>query len=464
MRHQFVILAISALCFLRTEFVMAETYPVVDTGQMTYYGILDDVISAPQASSDAFYGQDAQYSANPPNYSVIAGGEVVADHVTGLYWTQSIDWDGSVGIDVDDKFLRTELATKVQQLNAAAHGGRSDWRVPSVKALYSLIHFDGIQPNPLATSGTGAAFFLDASVFDFAWGDTSAGNRIIDMQVWTSTDYGSTTMGGDSSFMGVNFADGRIKGYPLENPMSGGANQYYAMFVSGNPDYGVNDFRDNADGTITDAATNLMWTQADSPQRMNWQEALAYAQTKNSENYLGHGDWHLPDAKELQSLVDYSRSPDATASPAIDLLFQLSAMDQTAAAFDVNGDYGYHWASTTFVELDNLGNPQSSSAVYVSFFESLGNVFGSVLDVHGAGAQRTDPKAVGVHSSGDFFGPQGDYISIDNYVLLVRSAPQSVPALGRMELFLLYVALWLVGGFALTRPTTAPLRASTHGP
>ncbi len=422
MRSRITMLTIATARLLGSGLAIAETYPVVDTGQTIYYDGLDDVISAPQNPSDDFYGQDAQHAGNQPSYSVIANGAVVRDNVTGLYWTQSIDWDAGPGIGVGDKFLRTELTTQLQNLNDTAYGDRTDWRVPTVKELYSLILFSGIQPQPIASSGTGGQFFLDGSVLDFSWGDTGAADRIIDMQVWSSTDYTSVTMLNDSSFLSANFADGRLKGYPLQ--IGGADRQYYAMFVAGNPDYGVNDFQDGSDGTISDRATSLMWTQNDSGLRMNWQEALAYAQTKNSESHLGYDDWRLPNAKELQSLVDYSRSPDATGSPAIDPLFQLSATDQTAAAFDESGDYGYHWTGTTFLELDSLGNTKSSAAVYISFLETLGSFSGSILDVHRAGAQRTDPKSEGVHSSGDFFGPQGDSISIDNYVLLVRPVPE----------------------------------------
>ena len=35
-------------------------------------------------------------------------------------------------------------------------------------------------------------------------------------------------------------------------------------YVRGNPNYGINDFEDNGDGTVTDHATGLMWTQVDS--------------------------------------------------------------------------------------------------------------------------------------------------------------------------------------------------------
>ena len=71
-----------------------------------------------------------------------------------------------------------------------------------------------------------------------------------------------------------------------------------------------------------------MWAQADSGAGMNWESALAWVQTKNAASYLGHSDWRLPNAKELQSIVDYTRSPDTTGSAAIDPLFNATAHHQ----------------------------------------------------------------------------------------------------------------------------------------
>ena len=111
--------------------------------------------------------------------------------------------------------------------------------------------------------------------------------------------------------------------------------------------YGVNDFVDNGDGTITDQATGLMWAQADSGSGMDWEHALAYAQTQNAANYLGHSDWRLPNTKELQSLVDYTRSPGATdpanVGPAIDPLFSCTAITNEAG----DADYPWYWTSTS---------------------------------------------------------------------------------------------------------------------
>jgi len=59
----------------------------------------------------------------------------------------------------------------------------------------------------------------------------------------------------------------------------------------------------NGDVTITDIATDLMWMQDDSDTCMIWDDGLVYAE--NFE-YAGYSDWRLPDAKELQGIVDYS--------------------------------------------------------------------------------------------------------------------------------------------------------------
>lgn len=139
----------------------------------------------------------------------------------------------------------------------------------------------------------------------------------------------------------MNFADGRIKGYGLT--LFNSDKTLFVTCVRGNPDYGINNFSDNGDGTITDETTGLAWSQSDSGTGMNWEEALAWVQTKNDENYLGYSDWRLPNVKELQSIVDYSRSPDSSDSAAIDSLFECTAITNEVGATD----YPYFWSGTT---------------------------------------------------------------------------------------------------------------------
>ncbi len=67
-------------------------------------------------------------------------------------------------------------------------------------------------------------------------------------------------------------------------------------------------------------------------------------------------------------------------------------------------------------------NGIGGAAVYVAFGRGLGSMDGTnVIDVHGAGAQRSDPKD-GDSSSYPRWGngPQGDVQRVFNYVRLVR--------------------------------------------
>jgi hypothetical protein len=77
---------------------------------------------------------------------------------------------------------------------------------------------------------------------------------------------------------------------------------------------------------VTDRSTGLMWSRDDSGSGMVWEDALAWAEAMNSDAHLGSSYWRLPVAKELQSLVDSSRSPDTSASAAIDPVFSATAI------------------------------------------------------------------------------------------------------------------------------------------
>jgi hypothetical protein len=386
----------------------SETFPVVDTGQITCYDNLSP-ISCPRAG-ESFYGQDAQYDGAQPSYTVSEDGLTVYDNVTRLTWTQGADWNGDGTVDVEDKFTYDGAQNYVDTLNAHNYGRFSDWRVPTIKELYSLIDYRGTDPNPNATNTSELVPFIDDDVFEFAYGDTTSGERVIDSQWVTSTLYVSKVMNNQTAMFGVNFADGRIKGYPTDKT-------FYARFCRGNSHYGRNDFTDNGDGTVTDSATGLMWSQSDSKEGLNWVSALAWVQQKNQESYLGHDDWRLPNAKELQSLVDYSRSPDTTHSAAIDPVFDATQITNEAG----EPDYPFYWSSTNFLHFDG----SADHAVYLAFGRGLGSMDGTnVIDVHGAGCQRSDPKDGDPNDYPTWggFAPQGDVQRVFNYVRLVRDA------------------------------------------
>jgi len=370
-----------------------DGYPIVDTNVTTFYSN-SGTISAPSIGQ-SFYGQDANYSTNQCSYTDNGDG-TITDNVIGLMWQQ----------DPGDKMTWGEA---VENLDTFHLAGYDDWRLPTIKELYSIVQFSG----QTSMTGTDGQPYLDTNYFVFSYGDTLNGERAIDSQMASSTIYDSSTMGGNSTMFGFNFADGRIKGYPTTK-------EFYIYYVRGNTSYGQNQFIDNGDGTITDLATGLMWMTYDSAYynageagdgTMDWEESLEWCE---SLEFAGYDDWKLPDAKELQSIVDYTRSPDTTNSAAIDEMFYASQIINVFGAVD----YGYYWTSTTHLDGRNYG----SNAVYIAFGRGNGSMNGNSMDVHGAGCQRSDPKS---GDSRDYplindHAPQGDEQRVFNIVRAVR--------------------------------------------
>ena len=372
-------------------------YIIVDTGQIRCYDNYTE-IPYPKTNSE-FFGQDANYYGNQPAYKDNGDG-TVTDLNTGLMWTQ-------------DPGSKKTYKQAVADASRCQVGGYRDWRLPTIKELYSLILFTGTDPHPGSRNSNNQKPFIDINVFRFQYGKYSMGERIIDSQYATCTLYGSTTMDGNKTMFGVNFADGRIKGYPIGIVHGRGEKTYYAIYVRGKTNYGKNVFEDNNDGTVTDRATGLMWMKVDSGNfkvgKMNWQQALKWAE--NLE-YAGYSDWRLPNAKELQSIVNYSRSPDVTESAAIDPIFKTTSITNECGQVD----FPCFWSSTTQERADGTGR----AAVYISFGRAMGYMRGHWMDVHGAGAQRSDPKSGDPANYYHGRGPQGDAIRIYNYVRCVR--------------------------------------------
>ncbi len=388
------------------------TYLVVDTGQSQCY---DDVfaITCPD-EGDPFSGQDAQYMGNAPSFMLGQDELTVYDSNSGLTWQQSPDTDGDDILDSDDKLTWTEFQSRAAILNAQVFGGYDDWREPTIKELYSLIDFSGVDPSGYSGDPSTLTPFIDTDYFEFVYGDEDAGERIIDAQYWSDTQYVGTVFNNEIAIFGVNFADGRIKGYPRDSG-PGGTMTQFARYVRGGTNYGTNDYVDNGDGTITDLASGLMWMQDDSGAGMVWEDALSHAENLS---YADHDDWRLPNAKELQSIVDYTRSPTTTGSAAIDPLFSCSTIIDEAG----NTNYAFYWASTTHAGWMTGGE----YGAYVAFGQALGYMgppgMESWMDVHGAGAQRSDPKTGDPGDWPEGHGPQGDAIRIFNHVRCVRDA------------------------------------------
>ena len=368
-------------------------FPIPGTNVTKFYGDDSEIPEPAKAEgrtpNEDYYGQDGHYF-TPCSYTDNGDG-TVTDNITGLTWQ----------VDFGEKITWETAMNGLDEFNEQALGGYSDWRVPTIKELYSLVQFTGSMGH---TEETCIPFF-DTDYFTLSYG-TAPGDRLIDSQMCTSTIYDSVAFESQTTMSGYNFADGRIKGYPA-------AKLFYCIHVRGNTHYGQNLFVDNGDGTISDLATGLIWMTYDAGYyghgdigdgTMNWKDALAYCERLQ---FAGHGDWRLPNAKELQSIVDYHRTPGTTDSPAIDSLFQCTEITNQAGM----KDWGFYWSASPFSE---------RASVYVGFGRGMGAMGNEPMDVHGVGCQRSDPR---VGSRADYpsnGGPQGDAVRVYNMVRAVR--------------------------------------------
>jgi hypothetical protein len=366
------------------------TYKIVHTGVTNAYTDIGKT-NIPNIGQP-FFGQDANYLQHLPSYTDNKNG-TITDNITGLVWEK----------EMGEKMTLQEAQAKLNLLNS---GSIKDWRIPSIKELYSLAIYNGQVFGDQAIKP-----FIDTNYFKQPKGDITIGEREIDAQTWSSTNYQGLTMGKDSSRFGMNFVDGRIKAYPLLNPMNQLPNKLFFRMVRGNTEYGKNYFVDNKDGTVSDLATGLIWQKADARIGMNWEEALQYAQTLTLAGKL---DWRLPSIKELQSIVNYSRCPQTTNTAAIDTIFNTSTIIDPQG----NLNYPFYWSATTLLDGPNAGN----GAAYVCFGDAQGKNFsGQLVDAHGAGAVRSDPKSGNKANYPQYFGPQGDVLYVYNYVRCVRN-------------------------------------------
>lgn len=380
-----------------------SNYTMVATGQTKLYDDNGNVIFNLKFGDD-FYGQDGNYQTGHKMIYTDNHDGTITDKVTGLTWqavptAEDMSWNDAI-----------------DYCNNLKLGGHSDWRMPSVKELFSIQDFGRSWP------------YIDTTYFKLASGLISK-----DEQFWTSTKYvGVTAQGRDNSAFGVNAVTGHIKSYSAASKMpnrnenarrppppqnkDGRQPQNDSHPPNGNPlfkyvravrgaVYGTNNFVKNDDGTITDTSTELMWAQDDNGKAINWKEALLYAE---NASLAGCSDWRLPNVKELQSIVDYGYSTSAVDSilqkAAIDTLFTCTPITNEAD----KSDFGYYWTSTS--AQFTKGNPYYY-AWYVAFGQAV-NPYGE--DSHGAGAVRFDTK----HKDGPA-GEGGERYS--NYVRLVRN-------------------------------------------
>jgi hypothetical protein len=292
------ILACLALLLLAISGVVSAGL-VPDTGQTTSY-------------TDTF-GEDSDYNINPPSYTKLsASGDAlpytatewvtVRDEVTGLIWAKEADdfgtWDFAMN-------------TYIPLLNIPPGlGGFSDWRMPVVRELTSIVLWDSRNP------AINTDFFPQTQP----------------RYHWTS----APLVGSSTEVWAVYFLAGAFGFLDTTDP-NPQKSEAYMRAVRGEWEQAP-DYVDNGDGSVTDISTGLMWLQQGADP-MTWEDALAYCEALPLTQAAGHNDWRLPSINELQSMLDYSKN-----NPAID----------TNAFPDEIGRW--RWTSTTFIGAGSTAN------------------------------------------------------------------------------------------------------------
>jgi len=194
------------LCLL-TVVMDAFAAPVPDTGQTKCYDVAGAVITCP-SPGQALYGQDANYTINPMSYTKLdSNGNalpdsatswvMVKDNVTGLMWEVKTHKDGSKNYsdpnDADNTYTwydsnpatnggyagtpgdGTDTEDFIKALNSALFGGYSDWRLPTINELDSIVNNDFLDPSINTTyfPNTVMSVYLSSTTYasstDYAW-------------------------------------------------------------------------------------------------------------------------------------------------------------------------------------------------------------------------------------------------------------------------------------------------------
>jgi hypothetical protein len=193
-----------------------------------------------------------------------------------------------------------------------------------------------------------------------------------------------------------------------------------------------NRFVDNADGTVTDTCTGLQWQQSGADvdssgsfdpmiDRTNWTGALAYCA---SLGLAGHGDWRLPNVRELESLFAYGNTDSMV--PSIDPVFHAEAAlycSSTSRASDPTFAYAVNFgAGASDPSIVRMDASKMAGGFFVRAVRDAPG--GQTLSATGQSTCYTDTGAViacgdasfpgqdGAHA--DACGPGGRFIANGN--------------------------------------------------
>ena len=335
-----------ALTFFLCAPALAGKAQVPKTGQTECYDTYGTVMDCTDSGQDGAIQAGVAWPS--PRFKDNADGSVT-DKLTGLMWTK----DANLMATRDPGWQPTNdtstyplgcvsptLALEyVKKLNNELYLSHTDWRLPNIVELESLIN-----TYIFSTAVSGNAPFTNFQETGY-----------------TSSTWLRTVSGGYVSIFGYSLGQPYIYTYTLlynyvwpvrsaqtgkiQLPKTGQTKCYsptapspYEIDCSGTGQDGETQigvgwtetqnngpcvsgrFLSNGSGTISDNMTGLEWSppniiasrdpgwdQDGTPGdgKVTWQHALDYIQKLNIEQYLGYSDWRLPNKQELESAAAY---------------------------------------------------------------------------------------------------------------------------------------------------------------
>jgi hypothetical protein len=255
----------------------------------------------------------------------------IFERVTGLVWLGDVQFGPIASRDI---------AEVPRRFNALKAGGFSDWRVPTLPEVASVMRRTRYETGwPLLTwkdqwsadRGPGCQWGMGPNASE-AW-CLPPPKRVLDIKVQpvrTATPSEDPAPRVKAGLVGsaeelaacqraewLKFVEGRatpvtsrerplkMRAAPVELSAKDLAERLKALYLyeDGQRCF-VNDYREGSDGTVIDAATGLAWEVASTPTLMKWNEAQAHVRALNASTYLGHADWRLPTTEEAATLIE----------------------------------------------------------------------------------------------------------------------------------------------------------------
>lgn len=231
------------------------TWLLTKTGQTDCWDTAGNLLDA---AACLLSGQDGAYQAGAvADFTRDNATNIVTDNLNGLMWQD----DAAAATAVFDVNLAA------LQCSGMTSGGFSDWRLPTIEELESIVNYSSATPwiYPVFQNTANAKYITNTVEAGFV-----SSNWFVDFSTGTPST--------DSNWNLYNFRCVR------------GASKPAADYV-----------RDDTKQVVTDKRTGLMWQDDASNASMTWADALTYCE--NSE-LGGYSDWRLPNRRELMSIIE----------------------------------------------------------------------------------------------------------------------------------------------------------------